>query len=727
MISRALVATLATLVVACAHPEQAREARTTYNAALDLRENQHWDAAVRAFTEARAGAGADGELRFRAALELGSTLVAWADVASAAGDVEAAAGRLRQAVTWFGDAARLRPEDATARNNLEVAVTRLRQLGDQLTAGKRSLAARLDRALADQRRVRDQLRQLDAALAGGAIEPAAVDAASEALETAQRTLNADTGVVGDLAAAERSSIEGVADADRDDRQRARLAQLAALVGHVDRGRAAGGAVRAAIRKALVSRAVDRSEAAVVALVRAREQLLDPGQLIRGLIGDQDLLARESRVVATLRSGAIQLEATGEPPEAPPHLLPARLGARQTGLAERAGELSARLGAVSASGDSPDGDARQLLARASPFVTAAVAAMKQAAEHLSAEALEQAVERQREALVNLARALEYFADVRGLIELTWAEQKQLVERLESDKPDRHEIAEALTLNRERLERLSILLARERQAAEAEAKKNEAGAEATQAIAARFDGAERHRTAALAALAQVESKGLDPARAALAELEELRRLFFSVVEHLKDLHRRQTATRDRTSAAQNAADDQRAPVLGEIAAAQAEHFGMGSQIAAALAAQADQASKAPAQGQADAGERLAAAADEVRQGSARMESAAAKLGEASANAATESVDLEPPLADQAAAIEHLAKAIAILEPPKQQKKKDQKQQQDQPQQDQQQQESEPGEQDLSQSEVEKRLRAIREREADRRRQRSRSRRVTVEKDW
>ena len=711
----------------CARTHEAREARTTYNAALDLRENEHWDAAVRGFTEARAEAGVDDELRFRAAFELGNTLVAWADVASAEGDAESAAGRLRQAVAWFGDAARLRPDDESVRNNLEVAVTRLRQMGDKLTEGERSLAARLDRALADQRRLRDQLRQLDAAIAAGAIEPAGVESAAVALETAQRTLNADIGVAGDLAAGERRTIEDIPEKERTDPQRARQAQLAALIGHLDRARGAGGDVRSAVRRQLVSRAVDRSEAAVTSLVRAREQLLDPGQLIRGLLADQGLLSRETRVIAALRSGAIELsdEAAGSP-EPPPHLSPERLAARQGQLGERAGELAARLGAVIAASEQPEDDSRELLAKATPFVKAAVAAMGQAGEQLGAGGIDDAVERQGEALINLARALEYFADVRGLVELTWAEQKKLIENL-TGAGSRDAITESLTLNRERLERLSILFARERQAAETEAGDDE---EAKKAIAARFETAERHRAAALEALAGVEKAGLEPARRALDEIEALRRLFFSIVEHLKDLHRRQSATRDRTAEAQNTPDAERAPVLGEIASAQSEHLALGSQLAEALAVQADQAAKQ--QGQADAGERLAAAADEVRQGSARMESAATRLADAGSNAATESVDLEPPLEDQAAAIEHLARAIAILEPPKEdQQKKDQKEQEQKEQQDQQQPQQQdqpqPSQQELSQSEVDRRLRAIRERETERRRRREGSERIDVEKDW
>lgn len=730
MRARWLVA--AALVASCARPHEAREARITYNAGLDLRANQHFDAAVRSFTEARAAAAGDDELRYRAAFELASTLVAWAD--DAGDDAETAAGRLRQAAAWFGDAARLRPGDEAARENLQVVVTRLRELGDKLTAGERSLDKRLARVLADQRRIRDQLRQLDAAVASSAMDPTAVEATAVSLETTQRTLNAEVSAVGDLAAGERAELEGAGD---DPKKAARVAQLSALLSHIDRARAAGGEVRAAVRRSLVPRATERAEAAVNALVRAADQLLDPGSLIRGLLGDQALLTRETRVIEALESGTIELGEGGDkPPEPPPHLQPERLASRQTAIAERTGELAARLGAAAGAEGADDA-----LVKASPFVNAAVAAMKQAATAITGE-ITSAPERQREAMTNLARALEYFANVRGLIELTYAEQKQLVELLGGDDRSK-EVAERVesiaTLNRERLERLSLLLSKEREAETARAGDDE---EAKKAIAARYQLAEQHRAAAL-------DKMGDPAKAGevVAELEELRRLFFSVIEHLKDLHRRQGETRDRTAAAQGAGDDERAAVLGEIASAETEHLGMGRQIAEALATQADQAQASPGgaskarRGGAtidpDAGEKLGAAADEVRQAAARMEAATSKLGDAASNAGAMSVDLEPPLADQAAAIEHLARAIQILEPPEQkQQNKDQQQQQQQQQdqqkqdqQQQQQQQPQAGDQDLSQNEVDKRLRAIREREAERRRQRrnQQQRRVEVDRDW
>src|SRR5262249_48881529 len=84
---------------------------------------------------------------------------------------------------------------------------------------------------------------------------------------------------------------------------------------------------------------------------------------------------------------------------------------------------------------------------------------------------------------------------------------------------------------------------------------------------------------------------PAEEARASIEELRRLFYSIIEHLKELLRDQTETHDRASSAQAQKDEaEKARRLGPLAEAQAGHATKGQAIAEALAAQADQAGAA-----------------------------------------------------------------------------------------------------------------------------------------
>src|SRR4029079_5232097 len=79
-------------------------------------------------------------------------------------------------------------------------------------------------------------------------------------------------------------------------------------------------------------------------------------------------------------------------------------------------------------------------------------------------------------------------------------------------------------------------------------------------------------ALAALDKALSRPSDPlppAKDADAKLTELRKLFFSVIEHLQELIREQGETRDQTSAASGEDDFARAPKLPGLVTRQDGH--------------------------------------------------------------------------------------------------------------------------------------------------------------
>src|SRR5207248_11203433 len=65
---------------------------------------------------------------------------------------------------------------------------------------------------------------------------------------------------------------------------------------------------------------------------------------------------------------------------------------------------------------------------------------------------------------------------------------------------------------------------------------------------------------------------PAKLAAGKLDELRKLFFTVIEHLQELIRQQGETRDQTSAANGEDDFARAPKLPGIASRETEHAQM-----------------------------------------------------------------------------------------------------------------------------------------------------------
>ena len=221
--------------------------------------------------------------------------------------------------------------------------------------------------------------------------------------------------------------------------------------------------------------------------------------------------------------------------------------------------------------------------------------------------------------------------------------------------------------------------------------------------------------------------------LAILEQLRRLFLNIAEHLQALHAEQAQTHDQTATTQfeSTVDklDTLPAELGSLAERQARHTALGEQLAAALAGQADAAASADAAG-APNGEQIGQAADEVRQAAARMTSAATMLADAAAKAGAMSPELEPTLADQTAAMEHLENALRALAPPNQRPDGEQgEEQQGEQQAEGQEQDGQSEEERMSQRQALKRLQAIRDRETERqrRRQAADAGREPVEKDW
>lgn len=473
------------------------------------------------------------------------------------------------------------------------------------------------------------------------------------------------------------------------------------------------------------------------------------------------------------------------PTAPPWLTPAFLAAQQREIGPRTSELLARLkagveheknspspppGQPGPNGpNGPNGqppDPRQeaqrkrvfdAAAQAVPILQEGLRAMEQAGASLGEEKLAPAGRSQTAALSALLRALERFSGLRDLIELAYGEQEQLVALLSPEAQARLAklppaergalVTGAVARNQDRLARLKGLLSDELQAlaapapaqAQAQAGANpKEEADKRAAEKQRYEQAEQKRQQAEAAIGRLSTLvakggGPGPIRPTAEEgrkhLEELRRLFFTIVEHLKDLLRNQAETHDRTGSAQAQKDEaERQRRLGPLAEAEAGHAAMGKALAEALAAQADQAAQAgqaPQGGQTPQGgapadpnaqKALAEAAEEVRKGHGAMASAAKLLRSGQDDAQSSSVDLEPPMEAQKKAMGHIEAAIKLLEPP----------QQDQQQQDKQNQQQQ--DEQISQDQAARRLQAIREREAERQRKKQPpSRPEPVEKDW
>ena len=774
--------------------------RQRYNAGRERLAGGDPGAAADAFLSARDDAGADAELSYRAAFNLGLALAAQAD--AAAEEPERAIGIYRDSAAWFADAVRGGAEgDDDARVNLELVQRRIQQLADQLNQG-RGLEQRLERAIDDQRDLRDRLRRLlaDTPESGSGQEPSARGSPSleepdfEPLAAQARTLLADAGDIADLAGEERALLDSMDPAERAPEQTVRATQLAGLENYVHRARQSISDSRRRLRTGEGERAHRRADAALAELKRAYEQLLHPVTVLKAVAADELSLAADTSRLANFTEAGIRLEANEDANAGPGWLTADHLGDRQEDALVRSVEVLARFESAASTPPPADGahdpEAARLIAaakEATPPLTEAVEAMRGANQALERDEPASALQDQVAALQALSRAIERFAGVRELIELAHAGQTEATALLDPESdPQEMEDSGARLLriaadNEDRLARLDRLLEQELEAAgdDEAADENEPAPERQRAQVARQLTAsaqdavrrfEERATAQADALRrcgsaedanepcrQARTQVHAPADEARRHLTELRRLYFTIVEHLRELGMEQAETHDRAATVQferkgggeaepsaskepsastepsaskepSASTEPSAskgpsasqePPPGAIAERQGGHAETADAIAAALAEQADAAPATVNPGQEGAATPpFAEAAREVRQAAGFMHSASAVFDDAS------STDWEPALGDQLAAMDHIAAAIALLQPPNQ----------DQNQQDQdsgsgaQDQQSEDDEQ-MSRRQALKRLQAIRDRDAERqrRRQATNASPDPVEKDW
>lgn len=729
-------------------------ARGQYNKALGLLSSGALAPAMETFLLARDEAGPDGELRYRSAFNLGVVLSGQADEQQAE-DPEQAIELLRNAAAWFNDAIRLAPDnDDDARINLELVLKRIQQLADQLNQGNR-LEARLDRIIDDQRNLRDRVRQLLGAIAAenAEAEPLGFQRQFEELATFERVLLAEAGSIGDLAAEERALIEEKPEDQRSQQESVRQIQLQGLDYYLQQARQSLSDARRRLRRLEAERSHDRIDAGLAELKRAREQLLDPVTVLKSVAQDEMSLMAHTQVLDRIERGNFRLDNDQPPPEAPVWLTSDHLHLRQSMVTSRASEVLARFaaGANAPANDELEVDPQQRRAlqaarQALPYLETAVAAMKETETRLFSNELAMAELSEAQALEALMRAIEQFAGVRELIDLAYTDQSQLLNLLnpEDSEPaadmstqDRLDAISAVVGNNlDRLERLEDMLVAEQAEAEAQQAAQAQGGsspapDGNTALAEKYEQAESLRAQARQSLSELERRLesesedlLTPAQDTHVSLEELRRLFFNLVEHLRELLDEQTKTYDSTATLGfEAVVERLVPELGLAAERQAGHAAMGDALSQALAQQADQAGAGGDPQQAEAAANMAQAAQEVRQAAGRMSSAEAMLTGAAQTAGSMSPDVEPALADQLAAMEHLETALRLLQPPQQSDQGDQQQQQ------QQQQEQQSEQEEMSQRQALRRLQAIRDREAERqrRKQQQPAQPVPVEKDW
>ena len=744
-------------------------ARKQYNQGIEAFQAGKWEEAQTTLLKARDLAGLDAELRYRAAYNLGLAFAAQAE-ALATSEPKKAIELLDSAAGWFEDAIRLRESDKDARTNHEIVLRRRMLLSDTVNKADDVLTATLERVIEDQRGLLGGIREILAELKQQGAQTGAFRDRFRELESTERSLLSDVSSVVDLAAGELKLLEDRATETLKDEEKLRMAQLKNLEVYLEGARTSQAAARRSLRKQQAHIAHSSANLALDHLKRAREQLLDPIQVIGRVAKDQELVAKHTAALEAFR-GKLATLSDDNKPEAPVWLTSAHLAEREQDVEQRTSELHARFSAAgdaAADGDAPDANsqpqdpkqARMMAAvrESVPFLLAAKSAMQAARDGLTADAtLTKVLAHQRDALIALSQALERFSGLKEVIEQAYRQQQTVVtlmtpppkdapkEAHELSSQDRQRlITEGTNTNRDRVDRLKELIAEEAAQAQAQAAQAQQGNdpnspgnanadEANKQVEAtkqRYDKAEQERTQAAAALVQLalalstKRRNAAPppithAQKALTHITELRKLFFSLVEHLKQLARDQGETRDKTATAQTQEDDKRTTVLGPLTDYQSEHSQRAEAIAGALDQQADAIAQSGEEGAEDKANTLGQAATEVRSAAQEMTYSADGLREASTGAV--SYDLAPLLENQQKALQHLAEAIRLLEPPKNQNQN--QQQQDKNKQQQQQQDK------MSKQEVERRMQAIREREAKRRKQQKQQQppREMVDKDW
>ncbi|HEY5948705.1 MAG TPA: hypothetical protein VIV40_24610, partial [Kofleriaceae bacterium] len=574
------------VVLACSKGEH-RAAREQYNTGIEQLAKGEHEAAEKALLEARNLAGVDPELRFRAAYNLGVAYAAHAEKVKAGenADLAKALELTQQAVSWFSDAARLRKDDSDTLANLAIVRARAQAISDELRKGEGKLEARLDALINDQRSVLDDARGAWVAIKqAGGTDPLAQQGTLTHLADKERGIVAEAGVVGDLASDEIDSIGKKAEDQRSDEEKARIIQLKNLDLYLAEGRNRIADARRKLQELAAEDAVGRSEAALVALKRAREQLLDPITVLREVASEELVLMQQTYGVAEAPADQIPQWLTG----------PA-LAERQSGLRERIEEVRARLAAATENPLPADAkpEQKKLIERvkiAVPLVTDASAAMDRAHYKLIDKSFKDAGTAEREALDALAKAIEQFADLKQTIDITSETQKQLVQLLSPEAAKlppaerSRETKDALAQNVARMARIKELIADEvqkldqpppadpKQADPKQAEHQKQAAEQQKQMLAQAEtlrGEAEKLIGQLDGAIKANKDPLTPAKAADAKLDELRRLFFSVIEHLQDLIRQQGETRDQTSTAHTEDDETRAPKLPGLASRQDQH--------------------------------------------------------------------------------------------------------------------------------------------------------------
>ena len=760
-------------------PEKPREA---YNGGLSALGSGELDEADRLLESARREAGHDGELRYRATFNQG-----WVEIQRADASMEAvpedALANLERSADWFREAIALRPNDPAPRRNLEIVLRRALILADSLAQSEEAdLAARLDTLIEEQRAAAASIR--------GVVEIVAQDPEAHLGESSktlfkaaalgERQTLASANSIAGLAGDELGGLKSSGDDELTPEQRMREFQLESLLGYVHQARERIGQARSQLRRKQAVRAHRRAASGLSLLKRAREQLQNPVEILDGLMGDATRVASETRTLAADTLG-LRLDGSNNSPGAPAWLETEYLADAQDEIAQRSSELDAKLVAgleQEAAGLDPEqAQLLEQLRAAQPHVARASEELISGSLFLREDRLIEAGNSQARALAALSEAREQFLDLKGLIEVAHADETRIATILEQGESDPEidlaEFGPSLSAlqarNLGRIERMGGMVGEmrleldaappeEAEAGEAERKR----LELAEGILALSESSMRGAAQSLGRIGE-EASAVGSAREgvanALGGLDALRRLFFTLVEHLRDVARQQIELGDETEIAPGLEDEERGPESQRLASHQKGLAEYTESLATALHEQsfadpAEMAGSGPAPDPAEVeatAEKLTQASELVLMAADDMLGAAAGIAEV-ADEATEDAeggeDGEEAEEDeeeeaeqqllgrteirglQDAAVRNILEALAILEPPGEEQQEGdegegESQEQQQPG------EGEPeGEPEEAESDPNQLLQSVRDREAERHRrqhERDSSGYEPVDKDW
>ncbi len=768
--------------------------RDIYNKArVLLIQSKDYDSAIEGFSKARdAAAGYDNELHYSASYNLAWTYAARAESKGDPNNLDfetlkSVEEDLSLSVAWFRDAVRQRPSLDECRENLEIVLKRMTFVHDIMLQKYYTIEKQLEDVLKAEQDIRNQTRELSESMqsAGYGVDPLLYRDGFKNISSVQRSALTDANQLAENVSDALAKIEAIPKEQRSQQDEMRAFQLKMAEPILEQARQSMAHARSQLRDLSMNDAWRLVNQSYNLLKQAREQFDQPLATLQHLIQDESDFIRlaTSRFMLTSPDAIEAIKAKN--PEAdvvlPNWLNLPLLSDAQQDVNVRAVRLSAMLKAMSEGANNQLQNSQQnnpqqqkalqmqaaQIDSALPLINEAAEYMQAAIKSISNDDVRGAAEAGNKALKKLVLAAERFTDLKHLIEIAYGEQRQIASIVDGVMPNvssgaekhaltkqeqRTILAEELATNNDRLERLADLLA----VAAAEANQPQQGQqelseEQKQQIQQMFDQAEILRQNALNATASMREKiaalpefvdeeahlyaeALDELdednQVATKSLEQLRMLFFTIVEHVAELGRQQAETLDQMTEASAAALTPQPKPFEPILDRQNNHEVMADQLANALREQSEKIKESLSQAtNAEEKQQIEEMSRRYEQAADELTTSAADMRQVQANIKSGENHRSEALEGQQSALEHIQNALQRLQPPQQQQNQDQQQQnQDQQQQNQDQQQKQ--EQQMSQEQAEKKIQQIRTREQDRRREREDKlggAMAPVEKDW